>query len=68
VAAHGVSASAAALPGGVEFQTRGPGGDGYGILTERSKVVMELVAGGPGITQSTVEDLARTQYDRLCRS
>jgi len=68
-AAHGPTGTPSdAVPGGAEYTTQGPGGTGYGILAERSRVVFEVALGGPGITRSNVEDLARTQYDRLCRS
>jgi len=57
-----------AIPTATEYLNHGPGGDSHDLVAERDRVVMEIGIGGPGITQSTIEDLGRLQYDRLCRS
>jgi hypothetical protein len=57
-----------AIPTATEYLNHGPSGDSHDLVAERDRVVMEIGIGGPGITDSTIEDLGRLQYDRLCRS
>jgi hypothetical protein len=67
-AGNGVSGTPSdAIPSATEYLSHGQSGDSHALVAERDRVVMEIGIGGPGITQASTEDLARTQYDRICR-